>query len=448
MDKKRFAICLFCVVAVFGGVVCYARDAATGERIRISVDYLVKLQEMAKPNGYNPQKDARPYYEKAIAAVVEAPKELKRNDLDAWPGDLDAAKLRAMRGWVKANEEALAMLPRATGLPYYVPKYEGDSLLYIKVPVRMMRQLALACCARARLRATQGQSKNALYDCIRCYRLGQQVGGAKTVIEQLVGIGIRVKAAQACREILARTSVDSVLLRKVQAEMERMVKKEPAISFAAERLTVRDCIQRAFTDDGTGAGHFTSNVDVTFKDMLDVIRKFNSMSAGWKEQWESLDRRETVRLAERAADFMDSIVEKSPAYWRNAGKDPSEVLSKMVQDNAFVSMFVPAAGKVVELNCRAKAELEASIATLGLLRCKADKGAFPERLEELRRARFIKALPIDPYTDKTLVYKRTGDSFVLYSVGEDFDDDGGTYSKWGRGKEGGDQVFWPIKKRP
>jgi len=52
----------------------------------------------------------------------------------------------------------------------------------------------------------------------------------------------------------------------------------------------------------------------------------------------------------------------------------------------------------------------------------------------------------DPFSDKPLVYKRTIQGFTLYSFGEDYDDDGGLHSKWGRGEEGGDQVFWPLEQ--
>jgi len=34
---------------------------------------------------------------------------------------------------------------------------------------------------------------------------------------------------------------------------------------------------------------------------------------------------------------------------------------------------------------------------------------------------------------------------LLYSLGADFDDDGGKPSKWGEGEKGGDQVFWPLE---
>jgi hypothetical protein len=46
-----------------------------------------------------------------------------------------------------------------------------------------------------------------------------------------------------------------------------------------------------------------------------------------------------------------------------------------------------------------------------------------------------------------LAYKQIGDDFILYSFGADFDDDGGTPSKWGEGEKGGDQVFWPVSRK-
>ena len=60
---------------------------------------------------------------------------------------------------------------------------------------------------------------------------------------------------------------------------------------------------------------------------------------------------------------------------------------------------------------------------------------------------YLNALPDDPYSDGPLRYQRRGDDFVLYSLGGDFDDDGGKQHPkhpWNRGKDGGDRVFWPV----
>ncbi len=61
----------------------------------------------------------------------------------------------------------------------------------------------------------------------------------------------------------------------------------------------------------------------------------------------------------------------------------------------------------------------------------------------------MKAIPIDPFSDKPLVYKRTEDGFTLYSVSENLTDDGGKVFIDDEGRvrmwaDEGDAVFWPV----
>ena len=61
----------------------------------------------------------------------------------------------------------------------------------------------------------------------------------------------------------------------------------------------------------------------------------------------------------------------------------------------------------------------------------------------------MEEMPNDPYSDGPLVYRRTDESFILYSFGMNLKDDGG---KLGLGKDGrprmwasdGDWIFWPV----
>jgi hypothetical protein len=41
--------------------------------------------------------------------------------------------------------------------------------------------------------------------------------------------------------------------------------------------------------------------------------------------------------------------------------------------------------------------------------------------------RYLSAIPMDPYSGRPLVYRRVGDTYVLYSVGRDGKDDGGRF---------------------
>ncbi|MHC5101281.1 MAG: hypothetical protein ACYSOG_05545, partial [Planctomycetota bacterium] len=91
-----------------------------------------------------------------------------------------------------------------------------------------------------------------------------------------------------------------------------------------------------------------------------------------------------------------------------------------------------------------RAVQDALMATLAILRYEKTNNRFPENLEILVSEGYLDFLPIDPFSDQPLVYKTDNGNFLLYSVGKDFDDDGGLHDdKWG--EEDGDYVFWPVQ---
>ena len=103
-------------------------------------------------------------------------------------------------------------------------------------------------------------------------------------------------------------------------------------------------------------------------------------------------------------------------------------------------------GRTLEIHARLRVSYDALVTTIALLRHRQDKGRWPDSLEELAIDAYIRNVPTDPFSGKPLAYEPMGETFLLYSLGLDFDDDGGTPSKWGQGPDGGDQVFWPQKE--
>jgi hypothetical protein len=61
---------------------------------------------------------------------------------------------------------------------------------------------------------------------------------------------------------------------------------------------------------------------------------------------------------------------------------------------------------------------------LAAQRYKARHGQYPETMAQVRSVG-IADIPMDPFSDKDFVYKRTAKGFTVYSVGTDFTDDGG-----------------------
>lgn len=88
---------------------------------------------------------------------------------------------------------------------------------------------------------------------------------------------------------------------------------------------------------------------------------------------------------------------------------------------------------------------------MAILRYEKDNRGYPADLDELVTVGYLSELPIDPWSDKPLVYKKTDDGFLLYSFGLNFIDDGGELGKDKKGKvrlwaDNGDAVFWPVRK--
>ncbi|MCC6489669.1 MAG: hypothetical protein IT364_19400 [Candidatus Hydrogenedentes bacterium] len=90
------------------------------------------------------------------------------------------------------------------------------------------------------------------------------------------------------------------------------------------------------------------------------------------------------------------------------------------------SLFSPVTSVGYALTARANGVAQLDLVRLGLSleRYRAKEGSYPETLDAV--APLLEAeVPEDPFTGESYLYKRLGDSFVLYSVGQNLEDDGG-----------------------
>lgn len=72
---------------------------------------------------------------------------------------------------------------------------------------------------------------------------------------------------------------------------------------------------------------------------------------------------------------------------------------------------------------------------------KARHGAYPETLDALAPG-ILTAVPNDPCTGRPLVYRRVGEGFIVYSLGLNLTDDGGTET-W---DDATGDVVWKAKR--
>jgi hypothetical protein len=161
-------------------------------------------------------------------------------------------------------------------------------------------------------------------------------------------------------------------------------------------------------------------------------------------------RNKTFELGNKLYDSMEKTVRVSPYELHTGNFERVETILQGHNKYRYSLLWalVPAIERVGSVRYQTQALHEATLTILAAKRWERDKGALPESLKQLQEGGYLDALPADPYSAEPLKYARRDGGFVLYSLGEDFDDDGGVQdaeSEWGRDEKGGDRVFWPVQ---
>ncbi len=439
MRRTKTCVALFILMGI---LVCHVNGdiALAGDRANVKVNYVAKLNEIGKA-GRDENLNAEPYYKKAFVVYVHRAKQLSLSDIKAWPQDLSGERLALLENWVSANNDAIVQLKLGTEKAYYWPEYQGNLIREaIALPeLKQARLLMYAICARAKLNAIKGDFKAAFSDLLACYRFGKHFAGPKTTVEQLVGVSIRAYTVQAAFQILDKSKPALDLLKDFQEQLRQLsVEQSNVIELTFEKFFTLENIQVIFTDDGKGSGRIR-------KTELKAMKNAYNISEEEMRNLKQLTRQQTVQLAEKMYENLSGLVDQTPYQLHSQERDIGKVIKEMTKDNLLLWMWRMNVGKVVEMSFRFKVQAEALETTISLLRYKADKGHFPVDLQLLVADGYLKKLPMDPYSGGALVYRREDDNFTLYSRGADFDDDAGVRSKWGKGVQGGDQVFWPVE---
>ncbi len=428
----------------------------TGKPV-ITTNYIAELNRMVQPVADESLNAAPLYNEAASILGEETPKDISKL-LGKSYGEATPEEKQLIEKWITDNKKPLELVIIGSKKPYYWQKYKtGDKdcseMMGILLPhLGEFRILAYSLRWRAELLAEQGRYEDAFDDIKSCYRLGRHLTGDQPLIEQLVGMAIENIATRAIRDILSEHKIESATLANLQEDLEHITAGENFfVSFKAEKLSMYDALQRCFTDDRIGYGHiypktlFLLSPGLYLKESTDLKSLYTFMRILFTHP----NKLQTQKSINQLYDYAEDLVAKT------AAQDPAETnvienkLKQLVGSNIFLELLTPAIQRVVEISNRLSTDVNSTLAIIAILRYKQDKGSFPESLDELITAGYLKKLPIDSWSDKPLVYRKTDDDFLLYSVSMNFTDDGGKVESNDRGGpmiwgDQGDAVFWPV----
>jgi competence protein ComGC len=381
---------------------------------------------------------------------------------------LNEQEQEEIRKWVKLNEAAWQEFVAASSKSYCYREYQYDPnikdenkwLLNVLVPhLSEIRGVAKLGRWQARIHIDANQPRQALEDCLSIVRCGSHwQGGGGTLIEQLVGLALSGLAYNEILNIAGTKDLSSVDLKHLQESLLQIYPQSfPLMNMEGERICFLDVVQHLFTEGGPGGGHLVPHKLTYLGDItgsadeirINVVRLPFYTAAAMVHA----GRDETIAKGNEIYDYQAKRAKMTP-YQRHIN-DPNgidKVISNLSKYRFFlIHIIMPAIDRASEIAYRGKASHQATVTILALRRWRLEKNEYPANLDELVAAGYLKELPADPFSDKTLVYKKTDDDFTLYSVGSNFKDDGGKSGVDTRGEakkwmDNGDTVFWPVPK--
>ena len=431
----------------------------------ITTNYVEQLNRIVKPMpSVDPNLNANRYYSRA-AEILEQKKEQDKHYSDVLgmsARDANSEDRAKIHQWLEDNNDLLEMVEDGSKLPYCWPQYytvEGhaadEAIAILMSHMGSYKNFAQALGWRARLAAETGDFEAAFDDVMVCCRFGKHLKqGDKTLVEQLVGIYVELSVFEITFELLDKYDIDATVLSQFQRRINKEIADDDfVISFVIEKLWMRDEIQRSFTNDSIGKGHLYLNKISEVRPYLWKRSKLKTAKIIIRLLFINPNKKETLVSIDRLYSAADKFAKMSPVKIHEKNINIQQKIENLTETNLFFELFTTPLNGLIEIGYRLRAHASAAQAIIAAVRYKAENGVYPDSLDELLEKGYLKSLPIDPFSDKPFAYRKTNDSFLVYSYGTNCEDDGGEVYRYPDGMrkgqirkfaEQGDWVFWPM----
>lgn len=427
---------------------------------KVKVNYVAEYNRITRPADYDPNENAAPYCEKAFGAFVQMPNDLKK-PYKYWPTDFNSVEQSTLEDWLLSNGESFEYFQIAAKKPYFWLERQAKEDNWVNsiltpdlYPLYLLTEAILW---NVKLNACNGRIESAFKDVDALDCSGHQKCRPESfIMEQYLGMRIKNSASFVAIEILEKAQIDSETLKVFQEKLQRRFDSDRYVpGFEAEKLLLYDVVQRIFIDNGRGTGRLAWSVgwylDTTKGFWGNIIPRYRNCLFG-------PTRKETEQRIEQISVMSNQLMGQTPWEIENQQENPFEKMQAIYKSNFLLELLGIDLKGIFERYHKTRTQTKALIAIIAILRFKNDTNHFPGMLEELVDTGYLKSVPMDPFSNGSLVYKVTGDNFTLYSVGSDFSDDGGEskdvvsfvqipFRLGGLPTEKPDIVYWPVRKR-
>ncbi len=351
--------------------------------------------------------------------------------------------------WLEKNAAAMVIAEQASRCtkyfhPLVIPRRDQNAgtLLDALLPILgKTREVAAAFVRRAMLKTAEGKHDEAWADLMTVHRLARLQMQAGTLIEMLVGYVLEMVALEGDLVFLEHAQLNADKIRALMDDLQRL----PAPGsigtkgLLTDRITHLNIVQQ-FYRGGFGVleslatdkeAPKSSRAKLAAIDGWDWDLIFQ-ISNDWFDRFEQAsripDRAERVAAIEELKEELLNL----PVSGGNMLEQFAEVqvfgtapISKSTKiANILVKLLLPALPKIYEANDRREQRLQNFRVACALAAYKADNGRYPDTLDVLQ-PKYLPTVPLDLFSGEPLIYQPDDNGYLLYSVGENGQDDNG-----------------------
>jgi len=435
-------------------------------RCIVDIDYLAMINETGR-SGVSEGDNAWPYYEKAGKLYVQPEKWMKNFIRSQWsngykrPEEIKEAPKASLLKWIEENEDswqqfAMGSLKKLCFIKSEDFIDEEKWLIGLLYP-QGNTLFDLLRLGRWRLwrHLEQNQIPEVIEDSFIMLKAARNLQGENNIFyEHAIGQIYTASVCEALAHITASEQLSAADLKQVQQQLLQISQRDyPKWNPEPIRTIFMDTVQRTFTDGGPGGGHI---IPERLKDFYTLYspsereKPKKPLPFYIAQSMVHAGRDETIARYDVLFESLSRDLKTSP-YRRATEENHTAKLASTLDEKNYslihhlLIKHIPTMLKRVDMRYQIISQYEAVRTIFALRRWQQEKSEYPEKLEELVEAGYLKELPDDPYSDGPLRYERRQDDFVLYSVGGNFEDDGGTRNPEDALWEGsGDRIFWPI----
>ncbi|MBN2580539.1 MAG: hypothetical protein JXB10_16260 [Pirellulales bacterium] len=338
--------------------------------------------------------------------------------------------------WIRQNEKPMSILQEASRRPkYYQPMISKDGDLFVGSLISDMQVFRdYGCCllCRAMMKIHEDKIPEAWEDILTWHRWARLYGSSPMLVTSGLGRGFDYDALRAGAILAANAPFSRSQAQKCLADIESLT-PFPPLSRVCDRGQRLELVDIA--------------LDLAEKrPALEKIKRFMNKELVALAGDAKIDWNATLRYCQNSLDHVvkeldQPTVAQLMQTWNALCKEspkgkypplnPADRLSekdRKLADLLIQGVGIPSPGTKMAVGLfpliRGETQRQLTRLALALSAYKTEKGAYPDDLSALA-PRYLPDLPPDPCTGGPWHYRRQGEGFVLYSVGQNQKDDGG-----------------------